>query len=187
MRLFTGDERISEHIADALGHGKVVIMPCDTMYGFVGKAPETDGVIRGIKGRGETKPFLIVLLEDMIGEITAEPIPSEIRALWPGPLTVIVNHRRGGTQAIRIPDNQLLEDVLRRTAAPLFSTSVNRSGRDPLNQIDEIAAEFESEVYALIDGGDFKKPIPSTILDITTFPYTILRQGALEIPEQLLK
>ena len=35
----------------------VAILPCDTIYGIVGVAPETEGRIRSIKGRGEDKPF----------------------------------------------------------------------------------------------------------------------------------
>jgi tRNA A37 threonylcarbamoyladenosine synthetase subunit TsaC/SUA5/YrdC len=46
--------------------------------------------------------------------------------------------------------------------------------------------DFEAEVDIVVDAGDQPPGAPSTLLDITSTPWRILRQGALLLsPEEL--
>lgn len=174
-------------LRSALENRGVVVMPCDTIYGIVGTAPETEERIRSIKGRGETKPFLrLIPSAEALSEYTDLALDERITSFWPGPLTVIVPWRRGGTVALRVPQDPLLIRLLLDLGTHLFSTSVNRSGSGSLWRIAEIETEFEHDVDLIVSSGDLEGRLPSTILDMTTRPYQVLRQGALVIPDILL-
>ncbi len=177
-----------ENIIDILEKDGVVIVPCDTIYGFIGKAPETDSIIRDIKGRGESKPFLhLVSSVIQFNELSVIPFPEELEKYWPGPLTVVTAVKSGGTIAYRLPSDNFLQDIVSHIETPLYSTSVNRSGEKPLWRLEDIALEFEDKVDLIIDGGDYKGREPSTVIDITSKPFKIIRQGALILPEDLLE
>ena len=171
-------------LVDILASGGAVIAPGDTMYGLLGIAPESEGRIRRIKGRGEDKPFLQLIGDaGWVARVSEAVVPDRIAAHWPGPLTVVVPARTGGTVALRVPDHPLLQRLLRALGRPLFSTSVNRAGTPPLATVAEMRRELEGEVDAIYDAGDQPPGAPSTLLDITRRPFVILRQGAVRLPE----
>ena len=53
MKLEIDDPKLLDALVEVLESGGIVIMPCDTIYGFVGVAPDTEGKIRELKGRQE--------------------------------------------------------------------------------------------------------------------------------------
>jgi len=170
-----------------LASGGVVIAPGDTMYGLIGTAPRADARIRGIKGRGEDKPFLQLIGDaGWVARYSDERVPDRIAAYWPGPLTVVVRVRTGGSTAFRVPDHGLLQRLLAALDAPLFSTSVNRAGAPPIATVAEMRRELEGEVDAIYDAGDQSPGAPSTLLDITRRPFVVLRQGAVRLPPEVL-
>ncbi len=175
-------------VIEILEANGVVIVPCDTIYGILGKAPDTDSLIRDIKGRGEAKPFL-TLVSSVIqfNRLSVIPFPLELEKYWPGPLTVVTTVKTGGTVAYRLPSDNFLQDVVSHIEVPLYSTSVNSSGEKPLWRLSDIVDQFEDKVDLIVDGGDYKGRLPSTVIDITSKPYKIIRQGALELPEELFK
>lgn len=177
-----------QELVAVLSSGGVAIAPGDTMYGLIGIAPDTDARIRGIKGRGEDKPFLQLLGDARwIARFSDVVIPPRIAAYWPGALTIVVPVRTGGTVAVRVPDHGLLRRLLAALDRPLYSTSVNRAGSPPITTVAEMRRELEVEVDAFYDGGDQPPGAPSTLLDITRRPFVILRQGAVRLsPEDLV-
>lgn len=181
-------ENSFNQVIDILEDNGVVIVPCDTIYGILGKSPVTDSRIREIKGRGESKPFLhIVNSIIQFNNLSVIPFPKKLESFWPGPLTVVTTVKSGGTLAYRLPADNFLQDIASHIEYPIYSTSVNISGEEPLWKISEIIEKFEDKVDLIVDGGDYKDRLPSTVLDITTKPYKVIRQGALEIPPELLK
>ncbi len=189
MKLEIDDPKLLETLVDVLDSNGVVVMPCDTIYGLVGVAPGTEDKIRSLKGRQE-KSFLR-LIPDLrwLPRFTDSVLPEKLKAYWPGALTVIfpTGQKHAGTVALRIPDDALLLRVMERLGKPLFSTSVNSSGQPALWRIREIMSAFEARVDLIVAAGDRPEGIPSTIIDITGRPYRLLRRGAVEIPNGLLK
>lgn len=180
-------ENSFEEIIDSLVHNKVVIVPCDTIYGILGRSPDTDSLIRDIKGRGESKPFLHLISSIIqFNKLSVIPFPKDLEQYWPGPLTVVTTVRTGGTIAYRLPSDPFLQDIVSHMESPLYSTSVNISGEKHMWKIKEIIDEFEDKVALIVDDGDFEGREPSTVIDITSTPYKIIRQGALTLPNQLL-
>ena len=85
------------------------------------------------------------------------------------------------TVAVRCPGDAWLREVIRETGAPIYSTSVNRSGKPVLTDIADIVAEFGNEVELIIDDGDKKGALPSTLVTIENGQVRVLRQGSVKI------
>lgn len=186
MRLPCEHPGLADRLCAILAAGGVVIMPCDTIYGLVGLAPDTEARIRGLKGREEKSFLQLIGSAQWLPRFTAAALPQSLAAYWPGPLTVIFP-ARAGTVALRVPADPLLETLLHRLDRPLFSTSVNRSGQPALFRIQEICVQFEAGVDLVVDAGDLPAKLPSTILDATRRPFRVLRAGAVTIPDALLR
>lgn len=197
MRLQKSDPCSIELCAAALLRGEVLIIPTDTVYGFSGIVPESEERIRRIKGRDETKPFIQLLADpEDLALYSDSLLPPVIRALMPGALTVIVKNSIknaepfvsagasagcAGTTAFRCPDDDWLRVLIRKCGKPLYSTSVNRSGFPVLTDIDIMEKEFGAEVFYIVDGGEKKDALPSTIVDLSGGTPKIIRQGAVRI------
>lgn len=191
------DEKGAALVLESLMAGKIVVIPTDTVYGFSGLVLEedipfdkgTDAQIRAIKGRSETKPLIqLIGCPEDIKKYTDDDIPQTLLSKWPGALTIIVNtkkshplYKRYPTIAFRCPGDLWLRQIVIQAGAPIYSTSVNRSGCPVLETVPEIAAEFEEEVALIVDDGDKKGALPSTLVAMENGVPKVLRQGAVEI------
>ncbi|MCK5735147.1 MAG: Sua5/YciO/YrdC/YwlC family protein, partial [Spirochaetaceae bacterium] len=116
-------------LTDCLKAGEVVVMACDTIYGLVGRVPDTEHLIREIKGRGENSPFLQLISDITVLDSGNVILPqSDILNLWPGPFTFVLPLVDGGSTAFRVPEDSSLRNLIRELGFPLYSSSVNRSG-----------------------------------------------------------
>ncbi len=187
------DEESIAITSDYLKRGKVVAIPTDTVYGFSAIVDgrhysyHTDDKIRAIKGRCEDKPFIQLISSPAdLKKYTRDLVPDEILAKWPGPLTIIVHtFEKGGeisTTAFRCPDDEWLRKVIARCGAPIYSTSLNRSGQPVLDNVQDIKREFGNEIDLIIDDGSKRGNVPSTIVAIEVDgSVTVVRKGAVEI------
>lgn len=174
-------------IINALIRNEVLAILCDTIYGFVGRAPDTEDKIRQIKGRGETKPFLQLVSGTDMAEKAGALLPeSDILDLWPGPFTFIFNMKNGGTSAFRMPADRRLREIVENTGAPVFSTSVNTAGMPPVNNPEIIDKKFGKYILFTEDSGLAVNRLPSTIVDLTSSKAVIIREGAGIVPEKFL-
>ncbi len=187
MIILSAEDDIRKHvIIKTLKENGIVIMPCDTIYGFVGAVPDTGEKIASIKGREEGKKFLQLILPSWLGNFTDMKIEEELLKVSPGCITFIIKNRTGDTTAVRFPEDPFLADIIDGVGRPLYSTSVNRSGAQILFRPVEMIEEFGNEIDVLLDAGEIPGKKPSTILDVTARPYRILRQGAGAVPEKYL-
>jgi L-threonylcarbamoyladenylate synthase len=184
--------------ADLFHAGKIFIYPTDTIYG-IGGNPFDENVIRriaDIKGRNEKKQFIWLLsdFENLMNyvEITSEIYLDFLQKIWPAPVTVILNLNERtkditnqDTIAIRIPQNDFCLDLLNEISRPLISTSVNRSGQDPLNQIDQIVNNYLKDVDAIFFNSEIAEKKSSTIIDLTSKQPKLIREGSIKFVELL--
>ena len=195
------DSTSIEDTSATLQKGGIVIIPTDTVYGFSGIVDlktaasrfETDAKIRAIKGRAETKPLIqLIAKPEDLQLYTDDVIPPELLAKWPGALTIIVHIKKdsplaataipeSGTVAFRCPGDAWLREIISRCQAPVFSTSVNRSGQPVLDSTTAITQEFNGEVDLIINDGDKKGALPSTLVAIENGKIKILRQGSVKV------
>ncbi|MBO7122039.1 MAG: L-threonylcarbamoyladenylate synthase [Treponema sp.] len=181
--------------AQALLQGKIAVLPTDTVYGFSavsilqGKKSGLDLKIDQIKRSAASKP-LIELISDPsdIYKYTDQEIPRKIFEIWPGALTVIVKNNawyKGLTgrdaTAFRCPGDEWLRKVIGLCACPIYSTSVNISGRPVLEREADIEAEFASKIAFFVADGDKKGSLPSTLVSILDGEPKVIRQGAVRL------
>ena len=187
-----------EAALSALRRGEVVGVPTDTVYGLaVDPAdPEAVRALFDLKGRGGHLPLVVLAASLAQAEPLVEMSDSRRRLLeqhWPGPLTAVLrskvtlaplvgDHDRG-TLAVRIPDHRCLLDLL-GSSGPLAVTSANRSGAPPARSSDEARAALGDGPAVYLEG-NCPGGIPSTVVDLTRSPPTVLREGPVRLHPSL--
>ena len=190
------DSSSIQKAADCLLQGGITILPTDTVYGFSGivdipskKQFNTVQKIYAIKGRQENKALIhLIANPNDIYKYTNQNIPDEILKLWPAPLTIIVRinqnaelSNKAETIAFRCPNDLWLRKVIELCASPIYSTSVNYSGKPILTTSQQIIQNFGSKVDLFVDDGNKENALPSTIIALEGSKIQVLRQGSTEI------
>lgn len=177
-------------ITKVIREGGVVICPTDTVYGLICDATNKKAVekIFKIKKRPKTKPLPIFVKDIKMAKEFAEIDKNQeefLKSVWPGAVTVILKRRKGvklygvakNTIAIRIPKYKLLLGLAKQCNCPLTGTSANISGQPASGNIKEVLRQFQNKKYQpdlVIDAGILPGK-PSKVIDLTVFPYKILR------------
>src|ERR1700742_3347598 len=142
--------------AAAVGAGKLVVLPTDTVYGL-GTDAFTQSAVAALlraKGRGRDMPVPVLIGSPRTLDGIATDIPDVARdlvaAFWPGGLTVICKQQPSlrwdlgearGTVAIRMPMDSVALDLL-RTTGPMAVSSANLSGRPPAGDAIEARTQL---------------------------------------------
>jgi L-threonylcarbamoyladenylate synthase len=198
-RLPDGPESRTE-AARVLSAGGIVAFPTDTVYG-IAVALETPGGIERLfaaKRRPRDKAIALLIADAaQAGEI-GELNPSATAlagAFWPGGLTLVVPLRAGRslpaallgdaaiarpTVGVRVPDHEAPRS-LARAVGPLPTTSANRSGEPEARDADELEMQLGDALDLILDGGPAHGGPASTVIDTTTAPVRILREGAVSV------
>ena len=138
--------------ASVLRDGGVVLVPTETVVGLV--AAET-GPLNEIKGSDPGKPLALLCASAEQAFSLAAGVPPAARALaeahWPGPLTLVLGGRGGGTVGVRVPAGAAV-DVLRAYGGPLYATSANPSGGPAPRSLGEVDPGVAAAVDAVVDG-----------------------------------
>lgn len=177
------DDRQLGEIAAILLNGGVVLMPTDTIYGLHATRDAADS-LAAVKGRDEKKPFVTIAASvEQIAQLGAD-IPDVVRALWPGPLTAILNADRS-TIAVRIPDVAWLRSLLEQTG-PLLSTSANRAGQSPITDPNNLSLDLQQTIDGVVDAGT-REGKASAIVDFTGAEPSVIREGDSRFAQILRK
>jgi L-threonylcarbamoyladenylate synthase len=178
----------------ALSAGGLVALPTDTVYG-IGVALTAPGGIERLFTAKQRPPDrgIVLLLADVAQADTIGIMTASARALasacWPGGLTIVVAQRAdvvlpttltGGatTIGLRVPDHDSPR-ALATALGPLPVTSANLSGTTEAADAAAILAELGDAIELILDGGPAHGGPPSTVVDCTTDPPSILREGAI--------
>lgn len=181
-------------LRELLANGGVAALPTETFYGLAADPWSEAGVRRicEMKGRDDVKALPVLFgRRDHVARLGIQAAPGALDAyfqIWPAPLTVVfavarpMAASRGVSKlGIRMPSDRRLRTLL-QGLGPVTGTSVNRSGRPPLEDPDAVEALFRREVDWLVDGGRTPGGKPSTVLDATVDPPVVLREGAYAWP-----
>jgi L-threonylcarbamoyladenylate synthase len=189
-QFFTAD-RVGEAAAILL-RGGIVALPTDTVYGLAAH-PDFPEAIRRLfvaKERPPEKaiPLLLADPDDLL-KVAADPSDAAFalaRALWPGALTIVVPRRvpvedAPPTVGVRVPDLPIARDLIRAAGGALAVTSANISGGENTVTAEEVQAQLGGRIDAIIDGGECPGGVASTVVDATTSPVRVLRQGGISL------
>ena len=181
-----------------LRRGGVIGIPTDTVYGIAANALDEDAVDRvfTLKGREDTSPIPVLIGEvaDLFrygAHVTDEAV-ALAEAFWPGQLTIVVSKSdlipsvvSGGldTVGLRIADHHVPRRLISDLGAPITATSANISGTEALNSAVSVAEQLGDRLDLVFDGGQLAPSRSSTVIDVTSGPPKILREGAVPAAE----
>ncbi len=179
-------------IAAVLKSGGVAVLPTDTVYGLAVNAFNLDAVSRvyKLKGRSYRKPLVImapgIASLEMIAEISS-PALKLMEECWPGPLTLVLPTTACGAMlmggrkdiGVRIPDDDVMLELMSYCDFPLATTSANPSSRPSAKDGAQAVRYFNDKVDVVLDAGKSMNQRESTVLDMLRFPYVVLREGCL--------
>jgi L-threonylcarbamoyladenylate synthase len=146
--------------------------------------------IYAAKGRPSDNP-LIVHIADMAHLYPiAEDVPEAAIRLadvwWPGPVTMIFRKKAivpdetsGGlsTVAVRMPNHPIALALIRAAGGYIAAPSANTSGRPSPTRAEHVMEDLDGRIDMVIDGGEVRIGLESTIVDFTGEVPCILRPG----------
>ena len=183
-----------EKAASYLRNGGLVAVPTETVYGLACNGLDEAAVkkLYVVKGRPEVKALSMMVPDCGAMETYCTDVPQVACTLaehfWPGPLTLIlqssplvpeITRAGGSTIALRCPDHPATLKLLRCCGLPLAAPSANPSGMPSPKTAQTVVDYFDGMIDGVIDGGPCRIGMESTIVDLSSVPYRVLRKGAL--------
>ncbi|MCK4903802.1 MAG: threonylcarbamoyl-AMP synthase, partial [Candidatus Marinimicrobia bacterium] len=158
--------KVVNYAANSLEEGGVIVYPTDTLYGFGADATNDKAIKKIYQIKGRSGPMSVMAADKNMAvdwmEITGEQIEI-VKPYLGGAQTLIIPVKDNivctkilgdnNTLGIRIPDNHFCNELSFQLGKPIISTSVNRTGEQPINDPFNIKSRFGSEVDLLIDAG----------------------------------
>jgi L-threonylcarbamoyladenylate synthase len=199
MKVLQPTPEAIETAVHELRAGRLVAFPTETVYGLGADATNPEALKRlyEAKGRPTNHPVIVHLSDVDQLDAWAARVPDGARrlarALWPGPLTLILpkadhvsDQITGGqsTVGLRIPRHDVAAALLRAFGGGVAAPSANKFGRLSPTTAHDVAQEFESEAAIVLDGGPCDVGIESTIVDFSGEHPRILRPGMI-LPQQI--
>jgi L-threonylcarbamoyladenylate synthase len=196
-RLDGNDTGAVQEAARRIAAGDLVAFPTETVYGLGARADDDAAVARiyATKGRPADHPLIVHVADVEAARRFARvfsPLAERLAAaFWPGPLTLIVPRADGvaaaaagghATLGLRVPAHPLAQQLLAEAAklgvAGIAGPSANRFGKLSPTQAAHVLAEF-GDALTVLDGGNCKVGIESTIVDVSRGRPVLLRPGLL--------
>ena len=179
--------------SDLLRAGELVAFPTETVYGLGADATNDSAVAKifEIKGRPQFNPLISHLpsahhaFEFGVFSTIAKELAS---TFWPGPITFVVPRSNNcpiswlasaglETVAIRVPDHPVARELLELANVPVAAPSANLSGKISPTRPEHVREEFGSNIASILEGGDCRVGLESTVLDLSGSTPILLRPG----------
>ena len=191
LRLDINDADALETVSRILLEGGVVALPTETVYGLVTLWDNEAGraKIYSLKRRPANKLLQMlassVEMAEQAGGVCKHEIKVIVEKFCPGPITIVVPERNGGSIGFRIPDNDFMLRLLRQLGKPLAATSANLSGKPAALNANDAVCDLEGEPDAVLDGGEISVTggQASTVLSLLGEKPVILREGPISLAE----
>lgn len=192
------NQRAIQQVVECLKDGGIIIYPTDTIYGMgcdIYRPKAIERIIQ-IQGNAKKKSALSFICHDLshLSDFTT-PINNQIfkamKRVLPGPYTFILNannqvpkiiHGNKKTVGIRVPDNNIIREIVREFGNPILSSSIKNEDEvlEYITDPELIYETYGDLVDIVIDGG-YGDNIPSTVIDCTNDEIEIIREGKGEL------
>jgi L-threonylcarbamoyladenylate synthase len=192
---------VNERIQEAAGiirRGGVVAFPTETVYGLGADAFNEKAVARvfEVKRRPYFDPLILHVAEqDWLGGLAID-IPDAAQklldAFWPGPLTVVLPKKPAVPDivtaglpgaALRMPSNEIALKLIRAAGVPIAAPSANLFGSVSPTAAEHVRAQLGSAADMIIDGGECRVGIESTIISFMGERPALLRPGGAALED----
>jgi len=184
--------------SEILNAGGLVAIPTETVYGLAANAYNDDSVVKvfDAKNRPSFDPLITHISHKNILESLTTSIPTKAQELidnfWPGPLTLVLpksdkisNLISSGlnTAAFRMPKHPLLHELLEILDFPVVAPSANPFGYVSPTSATHVNQQLGDKIDYILDGGESKIGLESTIISFDDGQPTILRLGGLSVED----
>ena len=185
--------------AEEIRKGNLVAFPTETVYGL-GADVFNEKAISKIfiaKKRPFNDPLIVHIADikelELLSNKVTQVALKLAEAFWPGPLTLVMKKSPSvsnlvtsglDTVAVRMPNNKIALNLIRRSNTPIAAPSANLFGRTSPTDAWHVADDLEGNIEMIIDGGRTRVGVESTVVDTTTAPVQLLRAGGITV-EQL--
>ena len=169
-------ERVKENNSNSikkatsvLESGGIIAYPTDTIYGFGCDAKNEEAIERLNKIKGRSAPMSVLChrfqkfsswidLPSHEKVIVEKQVKPKTTLIVPVKSNIVSNLilGNGNTLGIRISNHPFCISVAHNYPSPITTTSVNRSGHEPLSDPYKIELEFSNEIELFIDDGVIK-------------------------------
>ena len=178
--------------AKLLQQGELVALPTETVYGIAADARNGAAVkkIFEAKGRPQDNPLIVHIYGmEMLNGIVSE-VPERAKklaaAFWPGPLTMVMP--RGpevsdvtcaglDTVGVRMPSHPVVQQVIKESGVAFAAPSANLSGKPSPTNAPDTLADMDGRLPLILDGGESKVGVESTVVAVTGEHPMLLRPG----------
>lgn len=199
----TNSEIIIQKAITVLKNGGLIVFPTETCYGLGVDATNQKAVDKLMlyKTRREGKPLSIAVCDAKMAKKyveTNEIADNLYNNYLPGPITVISKglgkvakgvESEYGTLGIRIPDYQLIIDLVKEFKKPITATSANASYLPKPFSIEALLKDTPQKsqklIDLIIDAGELPHRETSTVVDTTMNNLNIMRAGQINLSEKL--
>lgn len=183
-------------VSKLLNRGNIVAIPTDTCFGLAANAKKEEAVkkVFKCKERPPEKPVSVFLgsLSDLSKVTSPTARTNLVRELLTisGRFTFLLNAKENSGSpspyiikenkiGVRIPEYKFPRAVAQELCAPITATSVNKTGEKPIYHYKRLKKlDLTYAVKAVLP-----ETPPSTVIDLTTQPIRILREGAVSTEE----
>lgn len=178
--------------AEVIKNGGLVAFPTETVYGLGANGLNGEAVNRifSAKGRPNDNPLILHIAEKKQIYDLVKEVPLEAKKLmdkfWPGPLTIILEKKEIvprevtaglNTVAVRMPENKIALELIRKSGVPIAAPSANSSGKPSPTEASHVIDDLNGKIDVILDGGKVNIGLESTVIDLTRNPPVILRPG----------
>ena len=186
------NDNILKKAAAIINNGGLVAFPTETVYGLGANAylEESAKKIFEVKGRPSDNPLIVHIAKKEDVKVVAKNIPDSFYklsdAFWPGPLTMIMEKSEHipysvtaglETVGIRMPDNDYTRYLIEKAGCPVAAPSANISGTVSATKAEYVYDDFKGKIPYIIDGGNSKIGLESTVITLCTETPKLLRPG----------
>jgi L-threonylcarbamoyladenylate synthase len=189
----------AERLEQCLARGGVALFPADTVYGLACDPERAEAVNRlyALKGRPSARPAAVMFfsLERAVVALPELEDREEaaVRALLPGPVTLLIPNRGGrfplacgpdpATLGLRVPRLEGALSALGDVTRAVLQSSANASGGKEARRLRDVPEPLREGADLVLDGGELPG-VPSTVVDLRRWAasghWSIVREGAME-------
>jgi L-threonylcarbamoyladenylate synthase len=188
------ERQIVDYAANYITRGGVVAVPTDTFYGLSADPFNLAAIGRvyEIKGRPESKalPILVSSVEQAVSLVRDVPdiFLTLAQKYWPGALTIVLEatHRlplkvtgNTGRVALRWANSKVACEIINAVGGPITGTSANLTGMPACTNAADLIIQLGDRLPLILDSGDTRAVVPSTIVRLEGDEWMIIREGAI--------
>ena len=180
------DKKAIAFAAGVIRRGGLVAFPTETVYGIAASLGSRKAISRlsRAKNRPGNKPYTVHIAGVNIIRKMGCRITKRAKALmdryWPGPLTIVLRSRYGGTVGFRMPANLVALRLIAGVKVPIVAPSANPGGSKPPVRASQVLKRLGGMVDIVIDAGPAEIGVESTVVDMSVEPFKVLREGAIK-------